>query len=73
MAEIAGALAPGGRFAFTLEEGSPLTPAERAAMPDDDTVWLTPLDEMVATLERAGLVVRLQEDHSRPTAPSPTR
>ena len=63
--EIAAALRPGGRFAFTLEEGSPLTAAERAAMPDADTVWLTPLDEMVASLERAGLFVAWHEDHSR--------
>jgi SAM-dependent methyltransferase len=63
--EIAAALAPGGRFAFTLEEGPPLTAAERAAMPDADTVWLTPLDEMSTCLERAGLVVTWQEDHSR--------
>jgi len=33
-------------------------------MPDADTVWLTPLDEMLATLERAGLTVRWQADHS---------
>ena len=64
--EIAAALRAGGRFAFTLEEGTPLTPAERAAMPDADTVWLTPLDEMAASLERAGLVVTSQEDRSRP-------
>jgi hypothetical protein len=57
-------LRPGGRFAFTLEEGPPLTMAERAAMPDADTVWLTPLDDMAAALERAGLVVTWQEDHS---------
>ena len=63
--EITAALRPGGRFAFTLEEGPPLTAAERAAMPDADTVWLTPLDEMAASLERAGLVVTWQEDHSR--------
>jgi SAM-dependent methyltransferase len=63
--EIAGALRPGGRFAFTLEEGSPLTAAERAAMPDADTVWLTPLDEIAVSLRRAGLVVTWQEDHSR--------
>jgi SAM-dependent methyltransferase len=61
---IAAALRPGGRFAFTLEEGPPLTAAERVAMPDADTVWLTPLDQLVASLERAGLVVRWQEDHS---------
>jgi SAM-dependent methyltransferase len=62
--EIAAALRPGGRLAFTLEEGPPLTTAERAAMPDADTVWLTPLDEMATCLERAGLIVTWQEDHS---------
>ena len=50
--EISRALTDGGRFAFTLEEGPPLTEAERARMPDADTVWLTPLDEMPAA--RAG-------------------
>ena len=59
------ALALGGRFAFTLEEGVPLTEAERARMPDADTVWLTPLDEMLACLERVGLAVRWQDDCSR--------
>ena len=63
--EITAALAPGGRFAFTLEEGRALTTAERAAMPSADTVWLTPLEEMATSLERAGLVVTWQEDHSR--------
>jgi SAM-dependent methyltransferase len=62
---IAAALHPGGRFAFTLEEGAPLTAAERAAMPDAGTVHLTPLDELVTGLERAGLVVTWQEEHSR--------
>jgi SAM-dependent methyltransferase len=63
--EVAAALRPGGRFAFTLEEGAPLTPAERAAMPDADTVWLTPLDDIAASLRRSGLAVTSQEDHSR--------
>jgi len=62
---VAAALRAGGRFAFTLEEGAPLTAAERAAMPDSDTVWLTPLDEMTAALERAGLAVTWLQDHSR--------
>jgi len=62
---IAAALEPGGRFAFTLEEGAPLTAAERTAMPDADTVWLTPLEQLAASLERAGLAVVAQEDHSR--------
>jgi SAM-dependent methyltransferase len=61
---IAATLRPGGRFAFTLEEGAPLTAAERGAMPDADTVWLTPLDEMTALLEQAGLAVTWTEDHS---------
>jgi|SRR4051794_31644081 SAM-dependent methyltransferase len=63
--EIFPAVVPGGRFAFTLEEGAPLSPAEQAAMPDADTVWLTPLGEMAASLERAGLAIVWQEDHSR--------
>ncbi|HEX5195571.1 MAG TPA: class I SAM-dependent methyltransferase [Gaiellales bacterium] len=62
---ISGALPAGGRFAFTLEEGRPLTGTERARMPDADTVWLTPLQEMSALLESAGLVVRWQEDCSQ--------
>src|SRR4051812_28696971 len=63
--EITAALRPGGRFAFTLEEGPPLTTAERAAMPDADTVWLSRLDEMTGALQRAGLVVTWQEGRSR--------
>jgi sarcosine/dimethylglycine N-methyltransferase len=65
LAEISRALTTGGRFAFTLEEGLPLTEAERETMPDADTVWLTPLQEMLSSLERVGLVVRWQDDHSR--------
>jgi len=63
--EIAAALRPGGRFAFTLEAGTPLTTAERAAMPDADTVWPAPLAEMAASLRRAGFAVTWREDHSR--------
>ena len=61
---VAGALRAGGRFAFTLEEGAPLTEAERTRMPAADTVWLTPLDELHALLARAGLEVRWEEDWS---------
>jgi sarcosine/dimethylglycine N-methyltransferase len=63
--EIAGALRPGGRFAFTMEEGQPLTDAERASIPNSDTVWLVPLPEMLSGLERVGLHVRWQEEVSR--------
>ena len=61
---VARALAPGGRFAFTLEEGTPLTDAERKRMPDADTVWLTPVEEMRTLLDGAGLAVRWQADWS---------
>lgn len=60
--QIASALRSGGRFAFTLEEGQPLTEAERARMPDADTVWLIPLTEMLGCLERVGLRVRWQDE-----------
>jgi SAM-dependent methyltransferase len=63
--EISRALTTGGRFAFTLEEGLPLSQAERESMPDADTVWLTPLQELLTCLERVGLVVRWQDDCSR--------
>jgi hypothetical protein len=64
--EICGVLTAGGRFAFTLEEGAGLTEAERARMPDADTVWLTPLPTLLDCLERVGLVVRWQQDCSQP-------
>jgi SAM-dependent methyltransferase len=62
--EIARVLPAGGRFAFTLEEGVPLTESERAHMPAANTVWLTPLDEMHTLLARAGLAVRWEENWS---------
>jgi SAM-dependent methyltransferase len=62
--QIAAALATGGRFAFTFEEGPPLTEEERDRMPEADTVWLTPLDELLGVLNAAGFVVTWQEDHS---------
>jgi sarcosine/dimethylglycine N-methyltransferase len=60
--EVSGALGAGGRFACTFEAGLPLTESERDQMPDADTVWLTPIEEMLASLERVGLVVRSQDD-----------
>jgi SAM-dependent methyltransferase len=62
--EISRALPCGGRFAFTLEEGLPLSESERAQMPAADTVWLIPLGEMHSLCERAGLEVRCEEDWS---------
>lgn len=62
---VAAALTPGGRFAFTMEEGLPLSEAERVRMPDADTVWLIALQEMLSCLKEAGLAVLWQDDHSR--------
>jgi hypothetical protein len=45
-----------------MEEGLPLTKNDRDRMPDADTVWLTPVHEMLACLERVGLVVGWQAD-----------
>jgi SAM-dependent methyltransferase len=61
---ISDALDPGGRFACTFEAGLPLTDAERAQMPDADTVWLIPIEEMLALLDRVGLAVDWQEEHT---------
>jgi len=61
---VAGALEVGGRFAFTLESGEPLTAAERSCMPDADTVWLTPLPEILAGLDELGLRPKSVVDHS---------
>jgi SAM-dependent methyltransferase len=63
--KISRALVAGGRFAFTMAEGPPLTKSEQDSMPDPDTVWLTPLAEMLSYMARAGLVVRWQADFSR--------
>jgi SAM-dependent methyltransferase len=64
LAEVASVLERGGRFAFTLEEGPPLTPDERVRMPDADTVWLIELAEMAGLLHEAGLTVTWQEEWS---------
>jgi SAM-dependent methyltransferase len=62
--EVADALDPGGRFACTLEEGQPLTTAQRARMPDADTVFLVEHRDFTAALDEAGLTVTWQEDCS---------
>ncbi|WP_406830647.1 methyltransferase domain-containing protein [Pedococcus sp. KACC 23699] len=59
---VSAALAPGGRFAFTVEEGHPLTEAERALMPAADTVWPMTREQLVCCLGTAGLRVRWQSD-----------
>lgn len=62
LAGVAAALRPGGRFAFTVEEGRPLTVAERAAMPASDTVWPVPLPVLLALLEEHGFEVESVAD-----------
>jgi hypothetical protein len=57
-------LEPGGRFAFTVEEGRPLTRQERARMPAADTVWPIGLAELTGVLRDAGLAVTWQQEHS---------
>lgn len=61
---ISSVLRPGGRFAFTLEEGEPLTDVERRTMPDAETVWLTPWADLERSLEQVGLGVRRKTDVS---------
>jgi sarcosine/dimethylglycine N-methyltransferase len=64
LAEVGRLLTAGGRFAFTFEEGPPLSAAERAAMPGGDTVWLLELPAMRELLAAAGLAVRSVADHT---------
>lgn len=59
---VASSLGPGGRFAFTVEAGPPLTAHEQARMPDADTVLLVELSELSELLAREGLVVTWQRD-----------
>jgi SAM-dependent methyltransferase len=62
--EVARVLEPGGRFAFTVEEGRPLTRQERARMPAADTVWPIELAELTGVLRDAGLAVTWRQEHS---------
>jgi ubiquinone/menaquinone biosynthesis C-methylase UbiE len=62
--EVARVLEPGGRFAFTVEEGRPLTQQERAQMPGADTVWPVELAELTDVLRDAGLAVTWRQEHS---------
>jgi SAM-dependent methyltransferase len=62
--EVARGLEPGGRFAFTVEEGRPLTKQERALMPGADTVWPIQLAELTGVLREAGLNVTWRLEYS---------
>ncbi len=62
--EVARTLEPGGRFAFTVEEGRPLTRQEQSRMPAADTVWPAELTELTDVLRNAGLAVTWQQEYS---------
>jgi SAM-dependent methyltransferase len=62
--EVARTLEPGGRFAFTVEEGRPLTRPEQSRMPAADTVWPVELAELTDVLRNAGLAVTWQQEYS---------
>ena len=62
--EVTRVLEPGGRFAFTVEEGRPLTEQERALMPGSDTVWPVELAELTGVLGEAGLTVTWRRESS---------
>ena len=62
--EVTRVLEPGGRFAFTVEEGRPLTRQERARMPAADTVWPIELAELTGVLRDAGLTVTWRQEYS---------
>jgi SAM-dependent methyltransferase len=64
MGEVTRVLEPGGRFAFTVEEGRPLNRQERARMPAADTVWPIELAELTGVLGNAGMTVIWQQDYS---------
>ena len=61
---VAGALNPGGRFAFTVEAGRPLSDVEQERMPDADTVHLVELAELEALLTEAGFAITRQREHT---------
>jgi SAM-dependent methyltransferase len=62
--EVARTLEPGGRFAFTVEEGRPLTRQERSRMPAADTVWPVERAKLTDVLRNAGLAVTWQQEYS---------
>jgi len=62
--EVERVLEPGGRLAFTVEEGRPLTQLERARMPGADRVWLIELAELTGMLRETGLTVVWRREYS---------
>ncbi len=63
--EVQRVLEPGGRLAFTVEEGQPLTRQERARIPGADRVWLIELAELTGMLRETGLTTIWRQEYSR--------
>lgn len=57
-------LRPGGHFGLTLEEGQPLSGAERRRVPEGEEVWLVPESKFRVLLEAAGFQIRWVEDYT---------
>lgn len=66
---VSRALVAGGRFAFTVEAGRPLTAGERAAMPQADTVWPVLWSQLRRQLAGVGLDVAWVEERTGSHAP----
>jgi len=64
LGEVERVLEPGGRLAFTVEEGRPLTQQERALMPGADRVWLIELAELTGMLRETGLTTIWRQEYS---------
>src|ERR1700733_8150137 len=64
VAEVARTLERGGRFAFTVEEGLPLTRQEQSRMPAADTVWPVELAKLADVLRNAGLATTWQQEYT---------
>lgn len=62
--EVRRLLRPGGRFGLTLEEGRPLSQAERQLVSGGENVWLITESAFVDLLETAGFRVRRIADHT---------
>src|SRR5215216_3623392 len=57
-------LRPGGRFGVTLEEGWPLSSAERRSVPEGEDIYLTPESTFHELLEAIGFRICRMEDHT---------
>jgi ubiquinone/menaquinone biosynthesis C-methylase UbiE len=64
LGEVERVLEPGGRLAFTVEEGRPLTQQERARMPGADRVSLIELAELTGMLRETGLTTIWRQEYS---------